>query len=210
MHTRNQHDESDTSADGASGGSDKQVAGLIVERLRAWGTERIYGYAGDGNNPLLGALRRASDGPAFIQAKHEESAAFMAVGEAKFTGGVGVVTSTQGPGAVHLLNPLYDAKLDSAPVVALVAQQHQSVLGSDYQQEIDLQHVFHDVAAVDVGAARAARGGSERGGGGPRIRRAHRDPRRSRGSRCRRRGAPSRRPPRRWRRNKSARQALRR
>ncbi len=123
----------------------RQVSDLVVERLLAWGTARIYGYAGDGNNPLLGALRRAG-APAFITARHEESAAFMAVGEAKYTGSAGVVTSTQGPGAVHLLNGLYDAKLDSAPVVALVGQQHRSTLGSDYQQEIDLQTLFHDVA----------------------------------------------------------------
>ena len=123
---------------------------LIVARLTDWGVQRLYGYPGDGNNPLLGALQRTPQGPRFIQAKHEESAAFMAVGEAKFTGSVGVVTSTQGPGAVHLLTALYDAKLDSAPVVALVAQQHTSVLGSDYQQEIDLPNLFHDVASPFV------------------------------------------------------------
>ncbi|RBP63682.1 pyruvate dehydrogenase (quinone) [Brevibacterium sanguinis] len=130
--------------------TDRQTADLIVDRLRDWDVERVYGYAGDGNNPLLGALRRSAAAPRFISARHEEGAAFMAVGEAKYTGRVGVVTSTQGPGAVHLLNPLYDAKLDSAPVVALVAQQHTSVLGSDYQQEIDLQTLFHDVASPFV------------------------------------------------------------
>ncbi len=128
----------------------QQVSDLIVERLDAWGVERVYGYAGDGNNPLLGAIRRASNGPTFVQAKHEESAAFMAVGEAKYGGRVGVVCSTQGPGAVHILNGLYDAKLDSAPVVALVGQQMTSVLGSDYQQEIDLQQLFADVASPYV------------------------------------------------------------
>lgn len=126
------------------------VADAIVDRLSAWGIERLYGYSGDGNNPLLGALNRGTRAPRFIQARHEESAAFMAVGDAKYTGGVGVVTSTQGPGAIHLLNGLYDAKLDSVPVVALVAQQHRSVLGSDYQQEVDLQTLFHDVAAPFV------------------------------------------------------------
>lgn len=120
---------------------------LIVRWLRDWGVERVYGYAGDGNNPLLGALRRAGGSPEFIGSRHEEGAAFMAVGEAKYGERVGVVTSTQGPGAVHLLNGLYDAKLDSAPVVALVAQQLRSVLGSGYQQEIDLQHLFADVAS---------------------------------------------------------------
>ncbi|WP_029087970.1 thiamine pyrophosphate-requiring protein [Brevibacterium album] len=127
-----------------------QVADLLVRRLRDWEVSRVYGYSGDGNNPLLGALRRSSDGPRFISARHEEGAAFMAVGAAKYGGGVGVVTSTQGPGAVHLLTGLYDAKLDSVPVVALVAQQHRSVLGSDYQQEIDLQNLFGDVAAPFV------------------------------------------------------------
>ena len=125
---------------------DKTVADLVVERLVAWDVERIYGYAGDGNNPLLGALRRSDVGPRFMRARHEESAAFMAVAEAKYSGGVGVVNSTQGPGAAHLINGLYDAKLDSVPVVALVAQQHTSVLGSDYQQEINLTSVFADVA----------------------------------------------------------------
>lgn len=127
--------------------TDRTVSDLIVDRLLAWEVERIYGYPGDGNNPFLGALGRADRAPEFIQAKHEESAAFMAVGEAKYSGSVGVVASTQGPGAVHLLNGLYDAKLDSAPVVALVAQQHTTALGSDYQQEIDLQSLFADVAA---------------------------------------------------------------
>lgn len=126
------------------------VADAIVRRLSAWGVDRLYGYSGDGNNPLLGAVRRGGGAPRFIQARHEESAAFMAVGDAKYSGGVGVVTSTQGPGAIHLLNGLYDAKLDSVPVVALVAQQHRSVLGSDYQQEVDLQTLFHDVAAPFV------------------------------------------------------------
>ena len=125
---------------------DQTVADLVVERLVAWDVERIYGYAGDGNNPLLGALRRSEIGPQFMRARHEESAAFMAVGDAKYSGAVGVVSSTQGPGAVHLLNGLYDAKLDSVPVVALVAQQHTSVLGSGYQQEINLGALFSDVA----------------------------------------------------------------
>jgi pyruvate dehydrogenase (quinone) len=95
----------------------------------------------------MGALRRAGGDPEFVQARHEEAAAFMAVGHAKYTGGVGVVTSTQGPGAVHLLNGLYDAKLDHQPVVAIMGQQEQTVLGSQYQQEIDLLGLVKDVAA---------------------------------------------------------------
>ncbi|WP_323959611.1 thiamine pyrophosphate-requiring protein [Arthrobacter sp. JZ12] len=125
---------------------DRLVADAIVERLTSWGVNRVFGYSGDGINPVLGALRRAG-APEFIQARHEENAAFMAVGHAKYTGGVGVVLSTQGPGAVHLLNGLYDARMDSVPVVALVGQQSQTVLGSAYQQEIDLQSLFKDVAA---------------------------------------------------------------
>lgn len=125
---------------------DRLVADAVVERLTAWGIGRVFGYSGDGINPVLGALRRAGS-PEFIQARHEENAAFMAVGHAKYTGSVGVVLATQGPGAVHLLNGLYDARMDSVPVVALVGQQSQTVLGSAYQQEIDLQSLFKDVAS---------------------------------------------------------------
>ncbi|HEY6748424.1 MAG TPA: thiamine pyrophosphate-requiring protein [Mycobacteriales bacterium] len=128
-------------------GEQRLVADLVVERLRAWGVERVFGYSGDGINTILGALRRAGGEPEFVQARHEESAALMAVGHAKYTGGVGVMMSTQGPGAVHLLNGLYDAKLDSVPVVAIVGQQERTVLGSQYQQEIDLLALVKDVAA---------------------------------------------------------------
>ena len=124
----------------------RTVSDVIVERLRAWAVPRVFGYSGDGINGVLGALRRAGGKPAFVQARHEEAAAFMAVGHAKYTGGVGVVLATQGPGGVHLLNGLYDAKLDSQPVVALVGQQQRSALGSEYQQEVDLATLFHDVA----------------------------------------------------------------
>jgi pyruvate dehydrogenase (quinone) len=127
-------------------GEQRLVADLVVDRLAAWGVERIFGYSGDGINALLGALRRAGR-PEFVQARHEENAALMAVGHAKYTGQVGVMMSTQGPGAVHLLNGLYDAKLDSVPVVAIVGQQDRTVLGSQYQQEIDLMALVKDVAA---------------------------------------------------------------
>ncbi|WP_028653845.1 thiamine pyrophosphate-requiring protein [Nocardioides sp. J54] len=132
----------------------RTVADLLVERLRAWGVHRLFGYSGDGINTVMGALRRAGD-PVFVQARHEEAAALMAVGHAKYTGEVGVVTSTQGPGAVHLLNGLYDAKLDHVPVVAIVGQQQRSVLGSEYQQEIDLPALFKDVAAQFVQSVQA-------------------------------------------------------
>src|SRR5919107_4709031 len=130
--------------------TERLVADVVVERLRAWGVPRVFGYSGDGNNAFMAALRRAGGDPEFIQARHEENAAFMAVGHAKYTGGVGVVTSTQGPGAVHLLNGLYDAKLDSVPVVAIVGQQSRTVLGSAYMQEIDLPSLFKDVASQFV------------------------------------------------------------
>jgi pyruvate dehydrogenase (quinone) len=127
--------------------AERNVADLIVQRLGDWGVDRIFGYSGDGINGLMEALGRAEDGPRFIQARHEENAAFMAVGHAKFSGSVGVVTSTQGPGAIHLLNGLYDAKLDGVPVVAIVGQQATSVLGSGYMQEINLSTLFADVAS---------------------------------------------------------------
>jgi pyruvate dehydrogenase (quinone) len=130
----------------------RTVSDLVVERLTAWGVPRVFGYSGDGIDGVMGALRRAGR-PVFVQARHEETAAFMAVGHAKYTGGVGVCLSTQGPGAVHLLNGLYDAKLDSKPVVAIVGQQMSSVLGSAYQQEIDLVRLFGDVCAQFVQAA---------------------------------------------------------
>jgi pyruvate dehydrogenase (quinone) len=123
------------------------VADVLVERLRSWGVDRVFGYSGDGINGFMGALGRSEGAVQFVQARHEETAAFMAVGHAKYTGEVGVVTSTQGPGAVHLLNGLYDAKLDSVPVVAIIGQQSRSVLGSAYMQEVDLLTLFKDVAA---------------------------------------------------------------
>ena len=125
------------------------VADFVLKRLREWGIERIYGYPGDGINAFLGALDRAQDkGPEFIQARHEEMAAFMACGHAKFTGPdtIGVCMATSGPGAVHLLNGLYDAKLDHVPVLAIVGQQKRTSLGAHYQQEIDLQTLFADVS----------------------------------------------------------------
>ncbi|NUP60059.1 MAG: thiamine pyrophosphate-requiring protein [Pseudarthrobacter sp.] len=130
--------------------TERTVADVIVERLRTWGVSRVFGYSGDGINGFMGALRRTEGQVEFVQARHEETAAFMAVGHAKYTGGVGVVTSTQGPGAVHLLNGLYDAKLDSVPVVAIVGQQSRTVLGSAYMQEIDLTTLFKDVASQFV------------------------------------------------------------
>jgi pyruvate dehydrogenase (quinone) len=124
----------------------KNVSDQMIERLGAWGIRRIYGYPGDGINGLMGALRRASERMRFIQTRHEEMAAFMACAHAKFTGEVGVCMATSGPGAIHLLNGLYDAKMDHQPVVAIVGQQARSAIGGDYQQEVDLISLFKDVA----------------------------------------------------------------
>jgi pyruvate dehydrogenase (quinone) len=124
----------------------KLVADYVLERLREWGVHRVFGYPGDGINGFLGALDRAKGDPDFIQARHEEMAAFMACGHAKFTDEIGVCMATSGPGAIHLLNGLYDAKLDHAPVLAIVGQQKRTSLGSEYQQEVDLQVLFKDVS----------------------------------------------------------------
>ena len=123
------------------------VSDHIVQRLQQWGVRRIFGYPGDGINGVVGALGRGNHGIGFIQTRHEELAAFMATGHAKFTGEPGVCLATSGPGAIHLLNGLYDAKMDHQPVVAIVGQQARSAMGSEYQQEVDLAALFKDVAA---------------------------------------------------------------
>ena len=122
------------------------VSDFLIQRLGEWGVTRIYGYPGDGINGIMGALDRASDRMQFVQARHEELAAFMACAHAKFTGEVGVCLATSGPGAIHLLNGLYDAKLDHQPVLAIVGQQARAALGGSYQQEVDLLTLFKDVA----------------------------------------------------------------
>jgi pyruvate dehydrogenase (quinone) len=103
----------------------KLVSDHLLERLRQWGVERIFGYPGDGINGIVGALDRAEEEIDFIQVRHEEMAAFMACAHAKFTGEVGVCLATSGPGAIHLLNGLYDATLDHQPVLAIIGQQAQ-------------------------------------------------------------------------------------
>jgi pyruvate dehydrogenase (quinone) len=123
----------------------ERVADVVLSRLREWGVEQVFGYPGDGINGLLAAWARADNQPRFVQARHEEMAAFEAVGYAKFSGKVGVCAATSGPGAVHLLNGLYDAKLDHVPVVAVVGQTARSAMGGSYQQEIDLASLFKDV-----------------------------------------------------------------
>jgi pyruvate dehydrogenase (quinone) len=128
------------------------VGDHLLERLATWGVQRVYGYPGDGINGLMGAFERLSNGsssagrPEFIQVRHEEMAAFMACAHAKFTGELGVCMATSGPGAIHLLNGLYDAKLDHQPVLAIVGQQARAGMGGNYQQEVDLTSLFKDVA----------------------------------------------------------------
>ncbi len=141
------------------------VGDYLLERLGTWGVRRIYGYPGDGINGIMGAFERVTQGrrpaennrggqaPEFIQTRHEEMAAFMACAHAKFTGQLGVCMATSGPGAIHLLNGLYDAKLDHQPVVAIVGQQARAGLGGHYQQEVDLDALFKDVAGAYVQVA---------------------------------------------------------
>ncbi|HEX4781598.1 MAG TPA: thiamine pyrophosphate-requiring protein, partial [Usitatibacter sp.] len=121
------------------------VGDFLLQRLGEWGVKRIYGYPGDGINGIMGALGR-NDAMQFVQARHEELAAFMACAHAKFSGELGVCLATSGPGAIHLLNGLYDAAADHQPVLAIVGQQKRASLGGDYQQEVDLTSLFKDVA----------------------------------------------------------------
>ncbi|WP_329000840.1 thiamine pyrophosphate-requiring protein [Kribbella sp. NBC_00709] len=123
------------------------VADYVLERLRAWEVEHVFAFPGDGINGILAAWGRAGNKPQFVQSRHEEMSAFEAVGYAKFTGRVGVCMATSGPGAIHLLNGLYDAKLDHVPVVAIVGQTNRSAMGGSYQQEVDLLSLFKDVAS---------------------------------------------------------------
>ena len=122
------------------------VGDFLSKRITEWGLRRIYGYPGDGINGIIGAIDRAGESIDYVQVRHEEMAAFMACAHAKFTGEVGLCLATSGPGAIHLLNGLYDAKMDHAAVVAIVGQQARAAIGGDYQQEVDLLTLFKDVA----------------------------------------------------------------
>src|SRR5665213_879172 len=124
----------------------KQVSDFLIERLLEWNIKRIFGFPGDGINGILGALDRARDKMDFIQVRHEEDAAFMACAHSKFTGDVGVCMATSGPGAIHLLNGLYDAKMDHQSVVAIVGQSARESQGGAFQQEVDLNSLYKDVA----------------------------------------------------------------
>src|ERR1700752_695313 len=126
------------------------VGDFLVHRLHAWGVRKMFGYPGDGINGVFGALQRANGKIEFIQARHEEMAAFMASAYAKFTGELGVCIATSGPGASHLVTGLYDARLDHMPVLAIAGQQARTAIGGHYQQEVDLPSVFKDVAGAFV------------------------------------------------------------
>src|SRR3954453_4135083 len=122
------------------------VAELMLNRLTEWGIKRVYGYPGDGINGLLGAFHHVGERLEFTQVRHEEIAAFAACAHAKFTGEVGVCLAPSGPGAIHLLNGLYHAKLGHQPVVAIVGQQARMSLGANYQLEVDRDALYKDVA----------------------------------------------------------------
>src|ERR1700729_3654380 len=128
----------------------RTVGDFFIERLHEWGVRKIFGYPGDGINGVFGALQRADGAIEFIQARHEEMAAFMASAHAKFTGELGVCIATSGPGASHLLTGLYDARMDHMPVLAISGQQARAALAGHYQQELDLVSMFKDVAGAFV------------------------------------------------------------
>ncbi len=132
------------------------VSDFLIKRLNEWGIKRIFGFPGDGINGIIGAIDRAGDNVDYVEVRHEEMAAFMACAHSKFTGEVGVCLATSGPGAVHLLNGLYDAKMDHQSVVAIVGQQARMAMGGSYQQEIDLVSLFKDVAGDYVHMATVA------------------------------------------------------
>src|SRR5436190_20470305 len=121
----------------------------LIERLADWGVDTVFGLPGDGINGIMESLRRHQDRVRFVLVHHEEAAAFMATAYAKATGRIGVCLATSGPGGIHLANGLYDAKLDHQPVLAITGMQETSVLGTGYQQEVDLTRLYADVAVYD-------------------------------------------------------------
>src|SRR2546423_15352143 len=125
------------------------TADVLIERLIDWGVRVVFGLPGDGINGIMEALRTRRDRISFVQVRHEEAAAFMACGFAKYTNQLGVCLATSGPGAIHLLNGLYDAKMDGAPVLAITGQTYHDLLGTHYQQEVDLLSLFKHVASLD-------------------------------------------------------------
>src|SRR2546430_744198 len=128
----------------------KTAADVLVESLEAWGVEVIFGLPGDGINGIIEALRKAEKRIRFVQVRHEEAAAFMACGYAKYTGKLGVCMATSGPGGIHLLNGLYDAKLDGQPVLALTGLTYHDLIGTYTQQDVELDRLFADVAVYNA------------------------------------------------------------
>ncbi len=140
----------------------KTAADVLIETLIEWGTDVVFGLPGDGINGIMESLRTHQDQIRFVQVRHEESAAFAAVGYAKFTGRLGVCLATSGPGGLHLTNGLYDAKLDGAPVLAITGHHFSDLIDTASQQDVDLTRVFEDVAVYNTRIMRlGARG--ERG-----------------------------------------------
>src|SRR3954451_2017165 len=127
----------------------KTTADVLFERLVEWGVDTVFGIPGDGINGFMEGLRKRRETIRFIQVRHEEGAAFAACGYAKFTGRLGVCIATSGPGAIHLLNGLYDAKLDSTPVLAITGQTYHDLMGMRYQQEVNLLQLYSDVAVFN-------------------------------------------------------------
>ena len=127
----------------------KKVSDLLVDRLVEWGVDTIFGFPGDGVDGMFEALRTHQDKLKFIQVRHEEAAAFAACGYAKFSGRLGVCIATSGPGGIHLLNGLYDAKCDGQPVLAITGHTFHDLIGTSYQQDVDLDKLFMDVAAYN-------------------------------------------------------------
>src|ERR1700743_1378021 len=128
----------------------KTAADVLIEGLIDWGVDTVFGIPGDGVNGIMEALRTHQEQIRFIQVRHEEAAAFMACAYAKATGKIGVGLATSGPGGIHLLNGLYDAKLDHVPVLAITGMQETSLLGTGYQQEVALDRLYADVAEYDM------------------------------------------------------------
>src|SRR5204862_7688175 len=126
------------------------TADVLVERLIDWGVRVVFGLPGDGINGIMEALRTRQERISFVQVRHEEAAAFMACGYAKYTGKLGVCLATSGPGAIHLLNGLYDAKLDGVPVLALTGHHFHDLIDTHAQQDVDLDRVFMDVALYNA------------------------------------------------------------
>src|SRR6266576_1835210 len=127
----------------------KTVADMLIERLIDWGVDTVFGFPGDGINGIFEALRTNEERIRFIQVRHEESAAFMACGYAKYTGRLGVCLATSGPGGIHLLNGLYDAKLDGQPVLAITGHHYHDLIDTHAQQDVNLDRVFMDVAVYN-------------------------------------------------------------